>query len=217
MTSSPSLRTHRRRLGRHTVRRAPRHRAAAPRATAARTGLRGSASLLASAAATSGSSGRVSASNSSISASVSSSCSTRARSFSDERPNVTRSNRASRALSASISKRCSMMPARAVDSSVFRAAISAACAAIIACKAATSLGRSAGTIGITRGSTMGPRRTKQNLHATALQPAISGCHVRAGIRQSIPSVSIDSCAGVSDTTPSVVAGQTKCPRSRRLA
>ena len=38
-----------------------------------------------------------------------------------------------------------------------------------------------------------------------------------GMRQSMPSSSIDSCAGVSDTLPCVACGQTKRPRSSRLA
>jgi hypothetical protein len=33
----------------------------------------------------------------------------------------------------------------------------------------------------------------------------------------MPSVSIDNCAGVSDTTPSFACGQTNRPRSNRLA
>ena len=60
--------------------------------------------------------GAVSASISSMSARVSSSCSTWSRNFSDERPNIARSNLASVALSASISKRCSIIPARAAAS-----------------------------------------------------------------------------------------------------
>ena len=48
-------------------------------------------------------------------------------------------------------------------------------------------------------------------------PATSGRAVQAGIRQSIPSSSIDNCAGVSDTTPPCAAGHTNFPRSSRLA
>jgi hypothetical protein len=47
-------------------------------------------------------------------------------------------------------------------------------------------------------------------------PAASGCQVRCGIRQSMPSSSIASCAGVSDTLPSFAEGQTKRPRSKRF-
>ena len=53
--------------------------------------------------------------------------------------------------------------------------------------------------------------------ASRRYPAISGRQVRAGMRQSMPSSSIESCAGVSDTTPSLACGQTKWPRSSRLA
>ena len=48
-------------------------------------------------------------------------------------------------------------------------------------------------------------------------PATCGRAVQAGIRQSIPSSSIASCAGVSDTAPSLVFGHTKRPRSSCLA
>ena len=78
---------------------------------------------------------RDSASCSSISVSNNSSCSTRALSFSDERPKVTRSSLASRAFSASISYRCSIRPDRA-------AASSALCSSTIARSAAMSSGRS---------------------------------------------------------------------------
>ena len=43
-----------------------------------------------------------------------------------------------------------------------------------------------------------------------------GRHVRFGIRQSIPSSIIDSCAGVSLTSPSADEGQTNLPFSKRL-
>src|SRR5580704_4289897 len=48
-------------------------------------------------------------------------------------------------------------------------------------------------------------------------PASSGRQVRAGIRQSMPSSNIDSCAGVRKTAPSLAWGQTKRPFSRRFA
>jgi hypothetical protein len=51
----------------------------------------------------------------------------------------------------------------------------------------------------------------------ARQAASSALCVRIGIRQSMPSSSIDNCAGVSDTLPEVACGHTKRPRSRRLA
>ena len=47
-------------------------------------------------------------------------------------------------------------------------------------------------------------------------PAAKGRHVRCGARQSIPSRSIDNCAGVSATLPSLAEGQTKRPRSSRF-
>lgn len=46
--------------------------------------------------------------------------------------------------------------------------------------------------------------------------AISGVHVRAGCRQSIPSSNIDSCARVSETVPDSAFGQTNFPRSKRF-
>ena len=51
---------------------------------------------------------------------------------------------------------------------------------------------------------------------TDLNESVSGRHVRRGMRQSIPSSSIESCAGDIDTLPSFATGQTKRPRSRRL-
>ena len=47
-------------------------------------------------------------------------------------------------------------------------------------------------------------------------PAFKGRHVRCGMRQSMPSSSIASCADVRQTLPSLAAGQTNRPRSRRL-
>jgi hypothetical protein len=47
-------------------------------------------------------------------------------------------------------------------------------------------------------------------------PAAEGCQVRCGIRQSMPSSSIASCAGVSDTLPPFAEGQTNLPRSSRF-
>src|SRR5438128_8234077 len=44
-----------------------------------------------------------------------------------------------------------------------------------------------------------------------------GSHVRSSRRQSMPSSSIDNCARVSETVPLVACGQTKRPRSSRLA
>jgi hypothetical protein len=116
--------------------------------------------------------GSVAAIVSSRSASVSSSCSSWSRSFSDERPNATRSALASRARSASISYRCSSNPARAAANSVRCAATMAACSAIstacadsIALRASTSLGRLSGSIGMRTESRTAPRRAKQNLHS----------------------------------------------------
>jgi hypothetical protein len=47
-------------------------------------------------------------------------------------------------------------------------------------------------------------------------PAAKGRQVRSGARQSIPSKSIDSCAGVSATFPSLAEGQTNRPFSSRF-
>ena len=47
--------------------------------------------------------------------------------------------------------------------------------------------------------------------------AICGVQVLSGLRQSMPSMSIESCARVSETVPSFACGQMKRPRSRRLA
>src|SRR5664279_2243314 len=49
------------------------------------------------------------------------------------------------------------------------------------------------------------------------QIANCGSAVRTGRRQSMPSNSIDNCARVSETVPSVACGQMNRPRSRRLA
>ena len=51
---------------------------------------------------------------------------------------------------------------------------------------------------------------------TGAHTAICGAALRTGRRQSIPSSSIASCAGVSDTTPLVARGQMKRPRSMRF-
>ena len=47
-------------------------------------------------------------------------------------------------------------------------------------------------------------------------PAVRGRHVRCGARQSIPSSSMESCAGVTLIFPSAGEGQTKRPRSSRF-
>ena len=49
-----------------------------------------------------------------------------------------------------------------------------------------------------------------------IQQAASGVQVRTGARQSIPSSSIESCAAVSKTEPSLACGQMNLPRSSRL-
>jgi hypothetical protein len=46
--------------------------------------------------------------------------------------------------------------------------------------------------------------------------AISGVAVRIGLRQSMPSSSMDNCARVSATFPLSAFGQTNRPRSNRL-
>jgi hypothetical protein len=50
----------------------------------------------------------------------------------------------------------------------------------------------------------------------AAQQAASGRQVRTGIRQSIPSNSIEIWAEVSETEPSLACGQTNRPFSNRL-
>ena len=47
-------------------------------------------------------------------------------------------------------------------------------------------------------------------------PAVSGRHVFCGVRQSIPSSNIASCADDIDTLPFFADGQTNLPRSSRL-
>lgn len=47
--------------------------------------------------------------------------------------------------------------------------------------------------------------------------AISGVHVLCGLRQSMPSSSIDNCARDRHTVPSVACGQMKRPFSNRFA
>lgn len=47
-------------------------------------------------------------------------------------------------------------------------------------------------------------------------PAAKGRHVLSGARQSMPSSSIDNCAGVSAIFPSFTEGQTNRPRLRRF-
>ena len=56
------------------------------------------------------------------------------------------------------------------------------------------------------------RESKSRAH-----PAACGRHVRTGIRQSMPSSSMPSCAGVSTTQPSAGDGHTKRPFSSRFA
>jgi hypothetical protein len=50
----------------------------------------------------------------------------------------------------------------------------------------------------------------------SLYIVIAGCQVRSGLRQSIPSSSIDNCARVSETLPQLACGHTKRPRSSRF-
>ena len=61
-----------------------------------------------------------------------------------------------------------------------------------------------------------PRRSKRNLRPMRY-PATCGRAVHAVRRQSMPSSSIDICAGVSETAPLVALGQTNLPRSSLLA
>ena len=61
------------------------------------------------------------------------------------------------------------------------------------------------------------RNGKRAKHYVLLgYPACVGRHVRCGVRQSMPSNSIDSCAAVRCTFPSLAAGQTNRPFSRRF-
>jgi len=66
------------------------------------------------------------------------------------------------------------------------------------------------------------KNAPQNVHeyrgiSLVNQTAISGVQVLSGLRQSMPSRSIESCARVRQTVPSVACGQMNRPRSRRLA
>lgn len=67
-----------------------------------------------------------------------------------------------------------------------------------------------------RRETRGPTKTLWIMWL-ALHTTISGAALRTGWRQSIPFGSIESCAGVSDTTPPVACGQINRPRSSLLA
>ena len=60
------------------------------------------------------------------------------------------------------------------------------------------------------------RQARSHYRNDFFHPASSGRQVRAGIRQSMPSSNIDSCAGVRNTAPSLALGQTKRPFSSRL-
>ena len=68
---------------------------------------------------------------------------------------------------------------------------------------------------------VGIARTFQNIRLfaemTALENVMVGRHVRTGIRQSMPSNNMPSCAGVSTMLPSAGEGQTKRPFSNRFA
>jgi hypothetical protein len=161
----------------------------------------------------------VSASNSS---SASSSWSASAASRSERRPNCIRRRRASCSRSLSRSRRWAANSASRIASAASLSASAAACAATMARKAFASSGRAARsrvTAGMMADAAasrpMTPARASSPLRL--LQPAISVLQVRTGVRQSIPSRSMESIAGVSETTPSWAAGQTKRPRSRRLA
>ena len=59
---------------------------------------------------------------------------------------------------------------------------------------------------------MAPRKSIKCLWKN-LYPAFKGRHVRVGVRQSMPSKSMASWAGVIATLPSLAAGQTKRPFS----
>lgn len=136
------------------------------------------------------------AASASRSSSPSSSWSAWCVSFSDERPKAMRRSR------ATCIRNCSSS-APAAMSMAFRRAISSGSEAA-------------------SGDTPAYTRTPVPIHAKAagnrtFYQAKVGCEDRIGCRQSTPSSSIDSCAGVSTATPSAVAGQVNRPRSRRLA
>src|SRR5580698_9147064 len=57
----------------------------------------------------------------------------------------------------------------------------------------------------------------QHFREEMFYTAMLGVAVRIGLRQSMPSSSIESCARLSETTPLSACGQTNRPRSRRLA
>ena len=71
--------------------------------------------------------------------------------------------------------------------------------------------------GACRCASIAPGRPEFNLSHRIVQIAVAGRAVHAGIRQSIPSHSIESCADVNATVPSRACGHTKRPFSSRLA
>ena len=59
-------------------------------------------------------------------------------------------------------------------------------------------------------------KIREHFREEASYTAMLGTAVRIGLRQSMPSSSIESCARLSETTPLSACGQTNRPRSRRL-
>lgn len=126
--------------------------------------------------------------------------------FSDERPNATRSARASRDRSAAISYRCSSSPARAAANSLLWGVNPVARDASIARNVATSLGSLSESTGMRTESRRPPRRFKQTCSqlSTLARPSRPPClNRRAPVD---PFGSVANYAGVSDTAPSLTAG-----------
>ena len=63
---------------------------------------------------------------------------------------------------------------------------------------------------------LGESQNSKKARKTSHHPTIAGRHVFCGIRQSMPSISIASCARLRLILPSSAQGQTNRPRSRRL-
>ena len=160
--------------------------------------------------------GGASAAPVSISSMASSSWAALRSSFSDERPNCIRRSFISCSFSFSSSSVLSFSAAKARSRS-------ARCSTTSRFRLGTSSGRSA-VCSITSAccsDSAGRRHSHRLSHAVAparrTHPASSGAKVRAGWRQSMPSSSIDNCAGVNAATPWSVRGHTNRPFSSRLA
>lgn len=153
---------------------------------------------------------------SSTSSSASSSWRMAASSFSDDCPNCIRRSFARCAFSFSIMSRWAALRARAAISSAWSVATSSG-------RSAEALAmifrdyREAGGQAIESWSILTADHSPESARSPSLHRARLGRSVRIGARQSIPSSSMESCAGVNRTTPSAVTGQMKRLRSSRLA